>query len=109
MSRFLGEFEHVLLAALAELGDAAYTVPIREFFERTTGRTVSPGAIYTALTRLERRGFVGSRFGDPTPHRGGKRKKFYRLEPPGVAALREAQERIVRLNRRLAPKLRSLS
>jgi len=108
MSRYLGPFEHLLLLALAHLGDDAYTVSIRSFLEDATGRSVSPGAIYTALTRLERRGVVSSRFGDPTPERGGKRKKYFRLEPPGVAAVREAQHQLSRLGKALAPKLRSL-
>jgi DNA-binding PadR family transcriptional regulator len=109
MPRFLGPFEHLLLLALAQLGDDAYTVSIRGFIEDATGRDVSPGAIYTALTRLERRGLVTSRFGDPTPERGGKRKKYYRLEPRGATAVREAHQQLSRLGRSLAPKLRSLS
>ncbi len=109
MARFLGPFEHLLLLALAHLGEDAYTVSIRTFLEDATRRSVSPGAIYTALTRLERRGFVRSRFGEPTPERGGKRKKYYRLEPRGAAAVRDAQQQLARLGRSLEPKLRSLS
>jgi DNA-binding PadR family transcriptional regulator len=108
MPTFLGEFEHLLLLALIELGDEAYTASIREVLEDWTGRSVSPGAIYTALERLERRGLVQSVFGDPTPERGGKRKKFYHLRPPGATALKASQETILRLSRALAPKLRSL-
>jgi len=109
MPRALGSFEHLLLLALAHLGDDAYTVPIRGFLEDQTGRTVSPGAIYTALARLEARGFVTSRFGDPTPERGGKRKKFYRLAPDGAAAVSETHEQLSRLGRSLSAKLRALS
>lgn len=102
MRRFLGEFEHVLLLALRQLGDdEAYTVTIRRAIADGTGRQVSPGAIYTALDRLERRGFVASRFGEPTPERGGKRKKFYRLEPAGVRALEDAEAALRRLARPL--------
>ena len=108
MARYLGEFEHSLLAALAHLGDGAYTVTIRTFLETSTERMVSPGAIYTALSRLERRGCVNSRFGEPTPERGGKRKKFYGLEASGAKALKQSQERLNHLTRGLAPKLRSL-
>jgi len=109
MARFLGSFEHLLLLALAHLGNEAYTVPIRAFLEEHTGRAVSPGAIYTALNRLEARGFVSSRFGDPTPERGGKRKKFYRLEPEGAAAVSDTQQQLSRLGRSLSVRLRSLS
>jgi PadR family transcriptional regulator PadR len=108
MARFLGPFEHLLLLALVHLDQDAYTVSIRTFLEEATGRTVSPGAIYTALTRLERRGFVRSRFGAPTPERGGKRKKYYRLEPKGATAVRDAQQQLTRLGRSLTPKPRSL-
>ncbi len=109
MARFLGSFEHLLLLALAHLGDEAYTVPVRAFLEEQTGRAVSPGAIYTALSRLEARGFVNSRFGDPTPERGGKRKKFYRLTPEGATTVGEAQRQLSRLGRSLSVKLRTLS
>lgn len=109
MTRFLGPFEHLLLLALAHLGDEAYTVPVRAFLEEHTGRTVSPGAIYTALGRLEARGFVLSRFGAPTPERGGKRKKFYRLTPEGATAVSESQQQLSRLGRSLSAKLRTMS
>jgi len=99
MRRFLGEFEQLLLLSLLQLGDDAYTVTIRRTIEDQAGRSVSPGAIYTALERLERRGFVTSRFGEPTPERGGKRKKFYRIEAAGRAALRDAQDVQRRLSR----------
>jgi DNA-binding PadR family transcriptional regulator len=89
---FVGEFEQLLMMALVRLGDRAYGVTIREEIERRTGREVSPGAVYTALDRLERRGFVSSNLGDPTPQRGGKRKRFYSLEPRGAAALQRTQE-----------------
>jgi DNA-binding PadR family transcriptional regulator len=108
MSAFLGAFEHLLLLAVIALGDDAYTASIREILEDWAGKPISPGAIYTALERLERRGLVQSVFGDPTPERGGKRKKFYRLRPRGATALKASQETILRLSRALAPKLRSL-
>lgn len=98
MRRFLGEFEQLLLLVLRQFGTRdAYTVTIRRAIADSTGRQVSPGAIYTALERLERRGLVSSRFGDPTPERGGKRKKFYRLEPAGATALDEVDEARQRL------------
>jgi DNA-binding PadR family transcriptional regulator len=97
MRRFLGEFEHLLLLSLIRLGDGAYTVTIRRAIADSAGRDVSPGAIYTALTRLEARGLVSSRFGDPTPERGGKRKKYYRIEAAGRQALRDADSIVRRL------------
>jgi PadR family transcriptional regulator len=101
----LGAFEHLLLLALVRLGDDTYGVPIREEIEARTGRVVSPGAIYTALDRLERRGLVRSQLGDPTPERGGKRKRRYRMTPRGAAALRHAQNAVSQMAHGIKPKL----
>jgi PadR family transcriptional regulator PadR len=105
MSAFLGTFEHALLYALLHLGDEAYTVTIGRALATRTGRRVSPGAVDTPLARLERRGLVSSRFGEPTPERGGKRKRFYRLSAAGRRALRESEQALARLSAGLAPEL----
>jgi PadR family transcriptional regulator PadR len=85
--RRLGELEQIVLFALLRHGDGAYTVQLNEEIEKHTGETVSPGALYTTLERLAGRGLVSSWFGEPTPERGGKRKKHYRLEPAGAEVL----------------------
>ena len=77
---FLGELEQVVLLALARLEDQAYGVSVRQEIERLTARDVSIGALYSALDRLERKGFVSSRMGAPTRERGGRAKRFFRLE-----------------------------
>jgi len=100
-----GTFEQLLLLALLRLGDDTYGVPIRDEIEARTGRTVSPGAIYTALDRLERRGLVRSRLGDPTAVRGGKRKRCYRLTATGSEAIMRAHADIFEMARGLRPKL----
>ena len=105
MRTYLGEFEQLLLLALWHLKDEAYGVRIRESIETRTGRAVSPGAVYTALDRLERRRLVSSRLSDPTPQRGGKRKRYYRLEPTGAALLRESQNALRRMASGLNPEL----
>jgi DNA-binding PadR family transcriptional regulator len=105
MRTFLGEFEQLLLMALLQAKDEAYGVEIRRTIERRAGRTVSPGAIYTALDRLERRGLVTSRLGDPTAQRGGKRKRFYRLDPAGEKLLRESQRALASMARDVLPRL----
>lgn len=103
--RHFGEFEQVLLYAVLHLQDdeaGASGPAIRKTIESSTGRVVSPGAIYTALDRLEQRGFVKSALGEPTPERGGKRKRLYRMRPAGAAALRAAEtalEKMARLAR----------
>jgi len=86
----LGDFEQLILLGILRLGDEAYGVSIRQEIHRRSGRDVSINAVYTTLERLERKGFVESWVGDPTPERGGRRKKFYALRPAGVAALRQA-------------------
>lgn len=107
MRSYLGEFEQLLLMALLQLEDEAYGARIREVIEARTGRTISPGAVYTALDRLESRGLVSSSLGDPTPQRGGKRKRFYRLEPRGAELLRRSHEALARMARGLKPKLQT--
>jgi DNA-binding PadR family transcriptional regulator len=105
MRRHLGELEHVLLLALAGLGPGTSGTEVRRVIHARTGRVLSPGAIYTGFARLERRGYVRSDLGDPTPERGGKRKRLYRLSPTGSAALREAQSALAQLTSGLRAKL----
>jgi len=88
VAKTLGELEQSILFALLALeGDEAYGVRVREAIERRTGRSVSSGAIYTGLDRLREQGLVASWVGEPTPERGGRRKRLYRLEPAGLEAL----------------------
>ncbi len=107
MRRHLGEFEHLLLLALARLGDEATGTTVRRVIAERTGRTLSPGAIYTGLDRLEQRGLVSSELGDPTPQRGGKRQRRYRLRPAGTAALADAQSGLAQMSRGLKPRWQS--
>ena len=92
MGRTLGEFEQMILLALVRLGDEAYGVSIKNEIEEQTGRQIFVGAVYTALGRLEKHGCVSSWVGEPTSERGGRRKKFYRIEPAGEAALTRTLE-----------------
>ena len=85
----LGDFEQVILLALARLRTDAHGAAIAEEIEARTSRQVSPGALYTVLDRLEEKGLVASWIGDSTPERGGRRRKMYRLEPRGAAAVRD--------------------
>jgi PadR family transcriptional regulator PadR len=101
----LGTFEQLLLLALVRLGDDTYGVPIRTAIEARTGRAVSPGAIYTALDRLERRGLVRSTLGAPSAERGGKRKRLYRLTTSGARAIANVHGQIAEMARGLKPKL----
>ena len=86
----IGEFEQLVLLSLFRVGKDAYAVPVcREIVDRT-GRSVSLGAVYKTLERLEDKGLVGSREGAPTPERGGRRKKHYRLLAAGHRALTQS-------------------
>ncbi len=106
---YLGEFEQLILFSVLDLGDDAYGVSIRENIEERTGREVSSGAIYTALGRLQGRGFVSSRVGEPTEGRVGRPRKFYRVEPAGARALRSTYETVQAMAGGLLPKLIELA
>ena len=69
---YLGEFEMVVMLTLGRLGARAYGMTIRLEIEERTGRSVSIGAVYTTLRRLQRKGFVSSALGEPSPSRGGR-------------------------------------
>ena len=84
---YLGEFEHMIVLALLRLEDRAYGVTVRQEIEFRTKREVSIGAVYATLDRLEAKGYVKSRLGDPTPERGGRSKRFFQITPKGVAAV----------------------
>jgi DNA-binding PadR family transcriptional regulator len=107
MPTHLGEFEQLLLFALLRLGEEAHGLNIRRELETRARRPASPGAIYTALSRLEEKGLVSSRTGETAPARGGRRRKYYQLEPEGAAALREAFQGIQRMADGLLPELQS--
>jgi len=88
----LGEFEQIVLLAILRLGEEAYGVPIREEIERRTGRTLTVGALYRTLDRLEHKGYVASAFSDPTPERGGRSKRYFTVKPLGLRTLRASRE-----------------
>jgi PadR family transcriptional regulator PadR len=93
MAKFsnLGEFEQVVLLAILRLRENAYGVSIRAEIAARTGRAASSGALYTCLDRLEEKGFVKSRLGEPTPERGGRAKRYYEATGAGVTAIARAQ------------------
>ena len=89
----LGEFEQLVLLAILRLGDEAYTVPIIDEIEQRTGRLVQHATVYVALRRLEKKQLVSSRMSDPTAERGGRSRRYFRIEPaalPQLAAQRDA-------------------
>ena len=83
----LGEFEQIVMLALLRLGSDAYGATVCAEIEKRSGRGVSVSAVHTTLERLEQKGLVKSRIGDPTPQRGGKRKRHYEMAALGLKAL----------------------
>lgn len=100
---FLGEFEQLVLLAVLRLGDGAYGTPICREIEERTGRGVARGAVYITLDRMEKKGFLKSRFADSTPERGGRARRYYKLQKAGLVALRDSIERISRMSDGLEP------
>ncbi|MHB1191721.1 MAG: PadR family transcriptional regulator [Longimicrobiales bacterium] len=106
---YLGEFEQLILFSVLNLGDGAYGVAIREDIEARTGKVVSSGAIYTALGRLEERGFVSSRSAAAGAGRAGRPRKYYALEPAGARALRSTWTTMQAMAGGLIPRLTELA
>jgi PadR family transcriptional regulator PadR len=105
MGETLGEFEQLVMLAVLRLDEGAYGTSIREELKIRAERDVSPGAIFTTLERLESRGLVISHYGEPTPERGGRRKRFYHLSADGRRALARSLRTVKRMARGLEPKL----
>lgn len=104
----LGEFEEVVLLAVLRLNQEAYGAAIRRDIEERTGRAISISPVYTTLERLEAKGYVRSRLGEPTPQRGGRRKKYFDLKPLGARALRDSYRSYRRMIRGLEKELEAL-
>ena len=84
---YLGEFEQIVLLAVVRLAEDAYGVPIRREIEKRAGRKVTVGSLYSTLDRLEAKGYLSSWFADPTAERGGRSRRYFRVERPGIEAL----------------------
>lgn len=95
----LGELEQLVLLAIARLGDDAYGVAVRREIVARTRRDLSFGSVYTALGRLEEKGLLASHLGDPTPERGGRRKKHYTVSAAGRRALQRSLHAIRAMTR----------
>lgn len=88
--KFLGEFEIIVLAALIRLGEDAYGVSILNEIENRAGRSVSIGALYSTLTRLEKKHYVKGRMGEATAERGGRAKRYFEITPDGQKQLNKS-------------------
>jgi DNA-binding PadR family transcriptional regulator len=94
---FLGGFELLVLLALIRLADEAYGVPISEAIEESSGRDVAIGSVYITLDRLERKGLVTSRLGEPTAERGGRAKTYFCITAKGLREARRSRQTLVNL------------
>jgi DNA-binding PadR family transcriptional regulator len=91
MPESVGQFEQIILTAILSLRDEAYGVTIRQkAVQLAAPKNISLGAVYVTLDRLEDNGLLSSWLSDPTPDRGGRSKRFYRLEALGERALVES-------------------
>ena len=98
---YLGELEQIVLLAVMRLGDGAYAVPILEQIEEQAGRKIARGALYTALDRLETKGCLRSRVGEPLPERGGRSRRYFTVTPAAVRSLKQSKLALLRLWRGL--------
>lgn len=108
MRLHVGELELVILLAVLRLGDDAYGVTVREVLTGETGREFTLGTIYKTLSRLDEKGYISSRDGEPSPERGGRRKRLYRVEPLGARAMSSSLEGLRRLTRGLGREMEAL-
>jgi len=93
----LTDFELMILLAVLRNGEEAYGAVIAREIESTGGRSVMLGALYAALDRLERNKLVESSLGDPTPARGGRAKRYFKVTSRGMSAVKETQRSLVAL------------
>src|SRR5262252_1067838 len=94
---YLGNFELMLLLAILRLGEDAYGVTIAQELEEQTGREVVVASVYATLERLQERGLVTSSLGDPTPERGGRAKRYFRITKAGIREIREARRSLMKM------------
>lgn len=89
---YLGEFELMVILAVVYLAEDAYGVPIVRELEKRRGSEVAVGSVYAALERLEKKRLVVSRWGDPTPERGGKARRYFAVTKQGLRTIRETRK-----------------
>jgi DNA-binding PadR family transcriptional regulator len=98
----LGGFEHQILLVIARLDGESYTVPIVLELQERTGREVASASVFVTLRRLEKRGFLRSAVAPPEPGQVGRPRRMFRIQPAGIAALREAGESLRKLSEGVA-------
>jgi PadR family transcriptional regulator len=102
---YLGEMEQIVLLAVMRLGDGAYATPILEEIQSQAGRRIARGALYTALDRLEAKGCLRSKLGEPLAERGGRARRYFTVTPAAVRSLKESRLALLRLWRGIESQL----
>ena len=97
MKRHNGSLELMIMLAIMRLEDAAYGVPISREIEESSGRAVAMATVYASLDRLEARGLVKSKLGDPTPERGGRAKRIFTITAAGIREVQDARRALTQL------------
>lgn len=95
----IGEFEYLILTAAVRLSEDAYGAAIRLKIEEATGGRCSVGALYTTLDRLEHKGLIKTRMGDPTPERGGRAKRMVQVTAAGARAAEDFYSAVMRVTK----------
>lgn len=101
MGSGLGDLERLVLLAVLRLGREAYAPAVRDEIAARASRSVSRGAVYVTLDRMERKGYLRSELSDPTPERGGKARRVFAVEADGLVALRVSLEELRKMTERL--------
>ena len=99
----LGELEQLVLLAVTQLEGEAHAPAIRDTIAARTGIDLARGTVYVTLDRLDRKGYLASRFGEPTPERGGKAKRLFRITAAGRRALTHAERALAQMRGAAAP------
>ena len=97
----LGEFELVVMLAVLRLADDAYPIAIRDAIAERTGREVSRPAVFITLERLEDKGLLSSRYGDPSPVRGGRAKRYFSATRAGITAVQQSVDSVTAMTQGL--------
>jgi DNA-binding PadR family transcriptional regulator len=98
---YIGELEQLVLLAILQCGDEAYTVSIRQILAERSQRRLARGALYTSLERLEAKQLVSSRLGEPLAIRGGRARRYFAVTAAGIEALRHTRSAFANLSRGL--------
>jgi PadR family transcriptional regulator PadR len=91
---YLGEFEHIILLTIMRLKDEATGVNVRQQIKELIDRDVSIGALYATIDRLEKKSYITSRSGQPTPERGGRAKRYFTVTQSGIITLEDTKRRL---------------